>query len=305
MWFYVAVAAVVVVSAAALAWIVGRKLPQLALIDVDALPKEKEQKRKNEIIGERANRLAEGWARAFLEFVGPIASRVRQAFRRLYRRVRTIDESLNKPVGASVVPRPAPSDLKETTTRLMLQAIELLKDDRVQEAEKKYIEIISVDPANLDAFRGLGQLYMDAKNYAQAKETYEFLVKAAVQACCGRKKVKMLIGRFGSAPVSCNAPASALAAVAKDFFNLGLACRAAGDTAGARLALEQSVAYQPSNPRHLDMLIETCIVVGDRRRAAEALEKLREVNPENQKIAAFEEKIASLPVPDAETAGRG
>jgi len=47
----------------------------------------------------------------------------------------------------------------------------------LSEAEKKFIEIISLDPKNLKAYKGLGQVYLELKEYKQAEQTFMFVLQ--------------------------------------------------------------------------------------------------------------------------------
>jgi len=273
--------------------IVIRKFPQLTLIDTAALPKERETRKKKEIIHERVGRMAaENW-RGFAAKVGPVLKKIQAWFRRQYTKVLVLDYKYQT---AKPEDKPLPiSDLRAIVDRLQDEAAELVKEGKGSEAEKKYVEIIKIDPKNLGAYRGLGELYLDAKNYLQAKETFEFLVKMSVKECCVAHKGRA--GRFPDAEEggSCPASPAVQAEIAKNYLSLSNACRLAGDPTGARLALESALGHEPANPKHLDLLIEACILEGDKERALAVFGKLKEVNPENQKLGILYEKIMALP----------
>ena len=57
-----------------------------------------------------------------------------------------------------------------------------LKEDFIDkenfaDAEKKYVEALTLDDKSYQAYQGLGQLYLLQKDYEHAKETFEFLLK--------------------------------------------------------------------------------------------------------------------------------
>jgi hypothetical protein len=58
----------------------------------------------------------------------------------------------------------------------------------------------------------------------------------------------------------------------------------------ARKALE----IEPNNPRYLDTILEISIIKKDKVLANETYKRLKEVNPENQKLAEIKEEIAEL-----------
>lgn len=292
--FYKVAIVLIVVCLALIVVIVVRKFPQLTLIDAEALPKERETQKKKEIIHDRVGRLAAERWKTFVAKVSPVLAWLRAAFRRQYAKVLMLDRKYQakKPAEKPL----STADIRDMADRMLDEAAGLVKEGRFDEAEKKYVEIIRLDARNLEAYRGLGDLYLDAKNYAQAKETYAFLVKMSVKQCCVAHK-----GRAGQEidgvkePAQCPASPAVQSEIAKNYFSLSAACRALGDLPGARLALESAVAHEPANPKHLDLLIDTCILEGDKDRALEVFEQLKSVNPENQKLGHLFEKIAAMP----------
>ncbi len=62
----------------------------------------------------------------------------------------------------------------------------------------------------------------------------------------------------------------------------------------AQEAAEQAFSLSPNNPKILDFLIETSIILQDRNRADEYLAKLIVVNPQNGKIPSFKKRFESL-----------
>lgn len=284
--FYWLAAAIVAAALIGLGAIIARKFPQLALIDVAALPKEKETKKKKEIMHDRVGRLTADWARGVVAAVRPVFAAIRRWFRRVYVNMLHLQRQYAEEKAGPLLP----ADLRSKIAALLEEAEILARDGQDGLAEKKYIEIIRLDSRHVAAYRGLGQLYLDVKNYAQAKDTYVFLVRMSVREA-GREP-------------------AAQAEIAKYFLNLSLACRALGDLKGAREALERAVFHAPSNPKHLDLLLDTCILIGDQRRAREIFEQLRTANPENQKLVEFHDRLAAMSVsrpatPDVQLPGKG
>lgn len=293
--FYVVALVFIAVCLAAIAGIIVRKFPQLTLIDAEALPKERETRKKKDIIHERVGRITAEWWKNFAARVGPWIWRLRQAFRRAYSRILRLDHYFQgkKPAAA---PAPVPlAEARESVERMLREAAAAFKDGRIDQAEKGYVEIIKADPKNAEAYRGLGDLYLETKNHAQARETFAFLVKMTVRSCCLAHKGRACSETDIRDLTPCPAAPAIQGDIAKNYYSLAVACRAAGDLAGARAALEGAVAHEAANPKHLDLLIDTCILEGDKDRALEAYGKLKEVNPENQKLGALFEKISAMP----------
>ena len=289
MTFYFVAFAIVIGSVIGIAVILARKFPQITLIDTATLPKERENKKKKEIIHDRVGRIMTDSWRRFCGRVGPFFGRVRAGFRARYRRLLQLEKKFQEP--AKAPPAPTVAEVRENAAQLIAEAAELLILGRAPEAEKKYLEAVKLDQRNAEAYRGLGQIYLDSKNYAQARETFEFLVRLSSkeQSSAGHA----VDHRRESGP--CAAPAAVQAEIAKSYFDLSNACRAMGDVAGAKEALEGAVAHEPANPKHLDLLIEACILVGDKGRAMEVFGQLKAANPENQKLQSLYDRIAAMP----------
>lgn len=293
MWFYLLFGAAFVGSVIALAFIVARKFPQLTLIDADSLPVERDRKRKKEIIGTRVHRIAQDrWKRAAAA-VAPSLIRVRDVFRRQFKKLLTIDRQFRNErlLGGAGKGKDA------LVAKLLRKAERFAESGKHGEAEKTYIEALSVDERNKDAYLGLGGLCMAQKRYHRARETFAFLAKMTVKEACGQPSsdVKGVpVPRWEAFAGSCPASAAAHAEIAKRFGQFAEACQGDGDMTAARTAIETAVAFEPSNPRYLDLLVEACILEGDQDRANEALERLHAANPENAKVEAFAERIKGL-----------
>jgi tetratricopeptide (TPR) repeat protein len=57
---------------------------------------------------------------------------------------------------------------------------------------------------------------------------------------------------------------------------------------------QRALLLSPNNPKVLDFLIDISIIMADYELGKQYLDKLREVNPENQKISELQERIDNL-----------
>jgi len=287
MWFYVGAILTVIACLAAAAWVVVRKFPQLTLIDTEALPLERDAKKKKAIIQDRASRMTAAFGRRIAAALTRWFERRQEGFRRSYRKVLALERQYRKekPV--------LPAEVDAKIAAYAADAERLIKTGEYGDAEKKYIEILSMDRKNANAYWGLGALYLESKRHEQARETYAYLVRIL------RKGSRCTHAENGavSALRPCAADAAAHADIAAAYLDLGLATQASGEAPQARAALERAVAFEPANPRHLDLLLDACILEGDKSRASQVYAQLRAANPENNKLDALAERIASLPDP--------
>ena len=138
-----------------------------------------------------------------------------------------------------------------------------INEEEFDKAEKKYIEVISYDPKFVPAYEYLGRLYLRRKDYDLARETFSFLVKLS--------------------PKDASVTAS-LGEVEDALGNLELAFE----------YYKKASSLSPKNPKYLDFFIESAIETGNKYEANLALDRLREVNPDNNKIDDFEEQIQNI-----------
>lgn len=294
MVFYIVAFAIIIAAAASVAAVVVRKFPQLSLIDTEALPLERDAKKKKAIIQDRVSRMTGAFGRKVAAALTRRFEKARERFRAQYRRVLILERQYRKekPV--------LPAEVDARIASLAAEAERFTKEGEYGDAEKRFIEILSLDRKNAEAYWGLGAMYHEAKRYDQAKETFAYLVRMI------RKDSRCAHGEDGSlaAGKECAASASAHADVAAACFDLGLASQAAGDRREALSAFGRAVAFEPANPRHLDFLLDACILEGDKSRASAVFAQLKVANPENNKLDAFAERIAALPDPPAPRRGK-
>lgn len=238
--------------------VVYRKIPQLRVIDVDSIPKERDRKVKEALILQKFQRAGgvklQGVAKAASAVVGVVSRQGRRAVQRLYRLEqyyqklkRSEDEGVHRY-----------SD--ETIKARLEEAQVLIKREEFIPAEKIFIDIISHNPKRVDGYEALGNMYLASGQLEQARETFQFALRlspndASVNVSLAELELKL------------EEPMKAL------------------------LFLRKAVEKRSKNPRYLDYYIETALEVGSLKDAREGIQTLKEVNPENKKIGDFEARF--------------
>jgi tetratricopeptide (TPR) repeat protein len=231
----------------------------LAIIDLGTITKEREAGVKDKIISERLGRkISKAW-RIFLNLARPVAKFSKTKFKDFYERVLILEKHYQEK-GSKLLEAKG-LDLK--IKLLFNEAEELTKKDNPLEAEKRYIEIISLDKKNMRAYEKLGNLYLGMKKSAEAEEVFNFILK--------------------------HNPSDASVLV-----SLGELVASQGNPEAALNYFERAVAIRPNNPKYLDFLIETSIIVGNKDLARKTWNRLAQVNPENQKLDDFKKRIDEL-----------
>lgn len=288
---------IILLCLAIIIFIISKKFPLLATFDVSSIPEEKEAETKQKIMEERVQRKA----KVFYNKISPIFKIIGNFFARKLKDIsqylKELEEKNRKRSKQEMLVTKQEFVSQENKIgNLLKEADEFLAKDDFANAEKKYIEIISLDHRNINAYRGLGNMYIAQKNYADAKQTFEHVLKLNKLddiAYASLGKIAQEAGDFAEAKddfqKSINIKNSAV-----HHFELAEVCLKMENYEEAVQNLEKALEYEPSNPKYLDLLLTISINLKDSGRAFSLLRRLKEVNPENQKIPEFEKELSNM-----------
>ncbi|MBU0645945.1 tetratricopeptide repeat protein [Patescibacteria group bacterium] len=259
LWWLIPVI-IIVLSLGVIIVVFWEKLPQLRKLDVESIPKEQMRQMKEKLIMQRLDRMRSnklgGVGKAAGVAVKGVSKLGRRAVQRLYALEQYYQKVKQETDGEGTTD-------PETVKRLLNEAEELVRAEEYIPAEKKYIEVISHHPKNVAAYEGLGNLYLEIKSYDQARETFLFTLRIAPDDA----SVNM-----------------SMAELETDLKNHAKACEFA----------KKAVDKRPGNPKYLDMYIESALAAKLFAEADQGIELLEQVNPENQKIGDFKERLQGL-----------
>jgi len=240
--------------------IIVRKFPVLASIDIESIKSEREAKQKEKIIASRLERKVESFKKGIFSLIIPIILKIKRIFKEKYNKISDWEKRHSK---KKIAPKLTPEEKEIEIKKLFFTADELIKKEKAEEAEKIFIEIISLDHKNIEAYKKLGNLYFEQKNYDYAIETLQYILKL------NPRDIEVLI-------------------------DLGTLLKQKGENTKALKFFSKAVELEPTKPKSLDFLTDISIIIGNKELAENALQKLREVNPENKKIEEFEERIKDI-----------
>lgn len=244
-----------VASLSVLGVVIYRKLPQLKVLDPGSSKEAKVKELKQDILRQRFKRATEG-------SLASVRSTALSPFRIMQGAIRGVASKLTA-IERSYAERQKAGRGKlagEELRQLLDEIRALVSSERYEEAEKKLIEIISLDPKNSEAYEVLGRLYMLTKDYENAKETLMYVLKLSPKD-------------------------------ASVYASLGEIAELEGDKKKAFEVFQKAKDLSPNNPKYLDFFIEAAIENEDFFAAEQGLSKLEQVNPDNQKILTFREMI--------------
>jgi tetratricopeptide (TPR) repeat protein len=176
----------------------------------------------------------------------------------------------------------------------LLSAQADLKKRRIDEAEDKFIEILQKDPKNIEAYMGLGKIYVIRKEFETAEEAYRYIVKINKKFFEGYRElvnVFELSKKWGE-----------LKKVGKEvielghenawvFEKMGIAYKKTGYPDKAEGYFERAVEIEPQNERLLDELLEVAILNKNKGLARKAFNTLSGISRDEMKMQSYRDKI--------------
>ncbi|MFA5946586.1 MAG: tetratricopeptide repeat protein [Patescibacteria group bacterium] len=241
---------VFVLSVGVLGVLLVRKAPSVLVIDPSASKDAKAKELKRDILKkrlERATAVPISSARDVL--VAPFVF-MQRAVRSVAGQLKALEDSYAKLQKGG-------KPVNEDAVRQLFEESEAaFRAGRTDDAEKRLIELISLNPKYAEAYELLGRVYMQTKDYALARETLLHVLKLSPKN-------------------------------ASVYASLGEVSELEGKVEAAYEAYKRAMELSPNNPKYLDFFISAAITADNFEEAKEALERLKEVNPQNQKIAEF------------------
>lgn len=284
--------AVVLGSGLGLIAFIGRKLAIVSSIDVERVPIHRATQLKGQLVEERFRRHLDAASRAVRRLLAPALAIVRRQGGRLAAKLRSLEDRYQLPGGTA---QPDEARLAKIT-QLLNEARTYLEDGQLVEAEAKCIEAISLHQFEVSAYRLLGEIYRQQKDYAHAREVYEFLLELNAQdpeAHVGLGRLAADQGEFAAAQTEF-AKSLELNDTASIHLELSDVYTRLGDSAKALTACQEALTLDPRNPKILDRFLTLAIEAGQQELAQDAFGALKAVNPENQKLPVFAEQLEKL-----------
>ena len=276
--------AVLGVSATIIAVIVFRKIPVLRTLDVSTVPEAKTQQMRDRILLERIKRQSQIGGKFMKGKASSLFGRVMPGIKSLFKKIYALEKKYKDQAFSTTDLTPA--ELNAKLKSLFDEANSLLKSERCGEAEKFFIEIVSLDPKNIEAYEALAKVYAHQKSFKEELEIRQFILKLRLKA--GRMIVKE-IEKGEKVKTLDNA-----ASVAESHFNVGAVYQKLDKFDQSLINYQRALEIEPMNPKFLDQAIEICVILKNRQLGYDLLKQLESSNPDNQKLRDYREKLKNL-----------
>ena len=278
---------IILLALAVIVFVITRKFPQIANLDVENLPEEQQIQKKKQILNKRiddhSKEIQTAWKRRL--------SFVKIPFKKLWYHEQTV----KKQTAPKVVITPEQQAHKLNS--LIIEAEQSLKQNNLDKAEELFIAAITVDQKAVSAYRGLGDTYLAKSSLEEARQTYRFVLQLEPDDDAVMVKLAEVAESQGDLEEAIEYYQKAVLindSLSPRFYHLAELLLKVGHAPVAKEAIIQAVELEPKNPKYLDLWIETAIICGERSVALKAYNELRLVNPENQKLEDFLDRINKM-----------
>lgn len=278
MIFYFIPLILIVASLIVIIFIIIKKIPDLAAINVESIAKEKEVRVKNRIITERLARRFFSFKKILIEIFTPLKKTASSIWSGVYQKAVELekDELKKSQLASSVNESLKKSDTGEKISNKLIEAKKFLADQNFTRTEEVCISIVELDAKNLDVYEILTELYSEKKEYKKARET------------C-RHSIKLLLKNGAQADGSVLKHQ-----LANCYADLGWVYQLENKNNYALSNFQKAVKIEPHNPRFLDLLLKICIILKNKNLAQKTFEALKKADPENQKLVGLSEEISNI-----------
>ncbi len=286
-----------VVAAASLGvagFLVLRHWKELSLLNPNSIKEEQERQKREQMILRRFERFrvnqmepmkraGRGVWRAFL-----------QGYERMENRLKSLEtfyQQARRPFAAV-----APST-RERILALLGEARSLIRDLKWAEAERRLLEILSLDQRCADAYKCLGLIYLKQKLYEQARETFQFLLKMKKQddaTFAGLAEIEEAEGNVARAEQMRLKAVEVSPRQPHRHAELAGYYLTHGEPAKAWPSAKRASDLEPTSAKYLEISLETVILLGDLKEARARLDRLRLLTEDRTRYQSWKEKVEAL-----------
>jgi len=283
-------------------FIVLRKFPQVANLDIKNLPEEKFYQKKKEIINKRIEENSSVLKKRLVVACSPLKKiwgKLQLQFRIYVGKIERLlyhEETLKTKLEHTAI---TPEDREQKLTQLLADGEQHLKLGNYDQAEERFITAIKIDPKSAVAYRGLADTYLAKNSVEEAKQTYQFLSKMHPEDDMVLVKLAEIAEDNGDTEEAIGYYQQAVLlndSFSSRFYHLAEMLLKVDQPEVAKEAVIQAVELEPQNPKYLDFLIEVAIICGDKPLALKGYGELRAVNPENHKLSILKDRIYKIDV---------
>lgn len=283
----------IIASLGAILVIASRHLKKVASLDISEIPEERDAVLKTSLLEIRLLRKLDKVFKLLGNIIQPGKNFAGGWFEKGLSRIRKLERTYRFASGL-----PDSSRKSQGKARDLLEEAEIAKSEHnMRQAESRYLSAIKINPESVDAYKGLGDVYMSMGESGQAQETFEYMVKHWPQEDSGFASLAVIEEEKGNLEEAKDHFLHALSInneVVEHHIDLSELYLRLNDKEKALSSLQKAQALEPNNPKILDQLLIVSVLLKNRNLAEEVLIKIKKVNPDHGKLKELEKKVKAL-----------
>ncbi len=277
-----------------IAFVIASHWKEIRLLDPRSIKEERQKEERTKLMTRRFDRVNADRLASWQRFGRAIARKTKESYKRTEARLQSFDNLYRKvksPFAAM-----APSQ-RERIKTLLTESRSLIRDLKWADAERRLLEVLSLDQRQLDAYKLLGNMYLRQKLYPQARETFEFLVKtrkADDSTYAGLAEIAESEGNFQIAEAMLVKAVEASPRQPHRHAELAAFYIKRESPEKAWLYAKRASELESGSAKYLELSLETAILLGDRKEARARYNRLRLLSDDPARFQSFKDRIEAI-----------
>lgn len=270
-----------------------RRWTDLRLLDPMTIKEERHRQKREEMIRKRFDRMRNEKSHPWKRLGRSIGRAFDTLYESLSARLLSGSEEMN---GAGVFASLAPTT-QERVKGLVTEARAFYRDQKWSEAEKRYLEVLTLDPHHVEAYKGLGAIYVKQKLYPQAQETFQFILKmkkADDMTYAALADIEEAQGRSHEAEIYRLQAVEASPKQAARHAELAQFYLGQDEPLKAWPSAHRAVELEQNSAKFAELALEIAIKLGEREEARARYQRFRLLSEDRQKYQYWREKVEAL-----------
>lgn len=281
--------------------LLARRWTELRLLDPLTIKEEQHRTKREAMIRKRFERMRDERSKPLRQFARSAKRQAETFYEEAFRRLRSIEGAYSSTKTAFSALTPTTHERVKT---LVTEARALMRDLKWAEAEKRFLDVLALDPHHVEGYKGLGQIYLKQKLYPQAQETFSFILKmkrADDATYAALADIEEANGHMQEAEIYRMQAADLGAKQAHRHAELAQHYVEVGDLVKAWPAAKRAVELEPNSAKYVELTLDIAVRSGDATESRFYYQKFRLLSDDRSRFQYWREKVELLesgtPVP--------
>lgn len=271
-----------------------RHWADLRLLDPMTIKEEQHRQKRETMIRKRFDRMRAERLQPFKRVGRAIGRGFTNVYQSLEARLNSFEQAYQqvKSPFASLAPT-----TRERVMTLLTEGRSFMRDLKWSDAERRFLDILALDPHHVDAYKGLGQIYLKQKLYPQAQETFSFIIKmkkADDATYAALAEIEEAAEHFALAEQYRLKAVDLGMKQANRHAELAEWYTRREDYLHAWSAAKKASELEPNSAKYMELTLDLAVRLRDAKEARSRYQKLRLLAEDHQRFQSWREKVEEL-----------